>query len=233
MDIHKPKPVHGFREFLSEIGVIVCGIAIAITGEQGVEALHWSAKVTEARASLRQELSETGGFFLLRVNANECVARRLAELNQIVDDVAAHRKVEPVGDTTPHIGDLLADDAWQAERASQSLTHFPREEFDRFSRLYSQQIDMRIWTHKELDAWSAIRMIEGNPNRLSASDLTAIRSNIQLARTYNYLMSVNADRQIKRMRDLAVTPKPANQERLKTACSPLRRAPPILPYSTY
>lgn len=37
VDIHKPKPVHSIREFLSEIGVIVVGIAIALTGEQLVE----------------------------------------------------------------------------------------------------------------------------------------------------------------------------------------------------
>jgi hypothetical protein len=38
MDIHKPKPIHNFREFLSEIGVIVCGVLIALILEQAVEA---------------------------------------------------------------------------------------------------------------------------------------------------------------------------------------------------
>jgi hypothetical protein len=30
MHIHKPKPLHGVREFLSEIGVIVVGVLIAL-----------------------------------------------------------------------------------------------------------------------------------------------------------------------------------------------------------
>ena len=38
MDIHKPKPVHNLREFLSEIGVIVCGIVIALGSEVNVQA---------------------------------------------------------------------------------------------------------------------------------------------------------------------------------------------------
>ncbi len=31
MDIHKPKPVHSFREFLSEIAVVVCGILMPMS----------------------------------------------------------------------------------------------------------------------------------------------------------------------------------------------------------
>ena len=30
MDIHKPKPWHGVREFLKEIGTIVIGVLIAL-----------------------------------------------------------------------------------------------------------------------------------------------------------------------------------------------------------
>lgn len=232
MDIHKPKPVHNLREFLSEIGVVVCGIAIALAGEQTIEAFHWSAKVSEARASLRQELAETGRFFAFRVRTRDCVGRRLAELNQITDDVAAHRRVAPVGDVSPHLGKLIADDAWQAERASQSLTHFPRDEFDRFSQLYSQQVDMRYWVNKEIEAWAVIRTVEGDPDRLSASDLTAIRGALQQARSFNYLISLNAGDQIARMKALGISPRPLDRD-TNTACAPLRRAPPALPYSVY
>jgi hypothetical protein len=34
MAIHKPKPVHNWRELASEVGVIVVGIIIALTAEQ-------------------------------------------------------------------------------------------------------------------------------------------------------------------------------------------------------
>jgi len=56
MDIHKPKPVHTWRELLSEVGVIVIGIAIALTGEQAIEALHWRHRVEAAETSMRGEL---------------------------------------------------------------------------------------------------------------------------------------------------------------------------------
>ena len=56
MHIHKPKPLHGVREFSSEISVIVVGILIALGLEQTVESLHWRHKVEQAELRLRADL---------------------------------------------------------------------------------------------------------------------------------------------------------------------------------
>lgn len=48
MDIHKPKAAHSWREFLTEIGAIVCGILIAIRLERRV-ALISTAQVNVGR----------------------------------------------------------------------------------------------------------------------------------------------------------------------------------------
>ena len=37
MDIHKPKPWHGVREFLKEYVIIVVGVLTALAAEQAVE----------------------------------------------------------------------------------------------------------------------------------------------------------------------------------------------------
>jgi hypothetical protein len=37
VEIHKPKPVHSWRELLTEIGVVVIGVCIALAAEQTVE----------------------------------------------------------------------------------------------------------------------------------------------------------------------------------------------------
>jgi len=36
MEIHKPKPIHNWREFLKEVGIIVLGVGIALAAEQAV-----------------------------------------------------------------------------------------------------------------------------------------------------------------------------------------------------
>ena len=58
MDIRRPKAPHTWGELLSEIGVIVIGIAIALSGEQAISALHWRHKVWRAETNMRQQLND-------------------------------------------------------------------------------------------------------------------------------------------------------------------------------
>jgi hypothetical protein len=55
MHVHKIKPVHGWREFASEIMVIVIGIVIAIGGEQVVEWSHIRNQTSRKRRELLSE----------------------------------------------------------------------------------------------------------------------------------------------------------------------------------
>jgi hypothetical protein len=58
MHFHLPKPLHGWREFAGEVGIIVIGVLIALGAEQGVEALHNRAQVHEAIDKLHAESME-------------------------------------------------------------------------------------------------------------------------------------------------------------------------------
>jgi hypothetical protein len=62
MDIHKPKPVHSWRELASEIGVVVVGILIAIGLEQAVEALHHSHQREQLVVALRRDGEANRGY---------------------------------------------------------------------------------------------------------------------------------------------------------------------------
>lgn len=56
MEFHKPKPVHGWREFLTEVGVIVIGVLIALTAEAAVDSLRWAERTRQTKEHLRAEL---------------------------------------------------------------------------------------------------------------------------------------------------------------------------------
>jgi len=62
MEIHKPKPIHNWREFLAELGTIVLGICIAISLEQFVEYLHWHHEVQIGRGALTEEITVIDNF---------------------------------------------------------------------------------------------------------------------------------------------------------------------------
>ena len=77
MDIHKPKPIHGWREFLKEVGIIVLGVLIALGAEQAVARLHELRLADETRATARAELSAGLRNFINRRAIQACIDRRL------------------------------------------------------------------------------------------------------------------------------------------------------------
>lgn len=58
---HLPKPLHGWREFVGEVGIIVLGVLIALGAEQAVEKVRVHDQIRRAEAALRLELAEDDG----------------------------------------------------------------------------------------------------------------------------------------------------------------------------
>jgi hypothetical protein len=55
MRIRLPKPLHGWRAFVGEVGIIVVGVLIALGGQQAMEAVHQGAQVRDMTNKLRAE----------------------------------------------------------------------------------------------------------------------------------------------------------------------------------
>jgi hypothetical protein len=55
MQFHLPKPLHGWRAFVGEVGIIVLGVLIALTAGQVVEWVHWRQQQRETLERLFQE----------------------------------------------------------------------------------------------------------------------------------------------------------------------------------
>ncbi|MDE2356158.1 MAG: hypothetical protein KGL69_05335 [Alphaproteobacteria bacterium] len=85
MEIHKPKPAHNLREFLSEIAVVVIGIVIALGGEQALEAVSWHEKIHVAEAAMRRELqNDDGPQAVVREDLRGCFKQQLTTLRQAI-----------------------------------------------------------------------------------------------------------------------------------------------------
>ncbi|MBS0273826.1 MAG: hypothetical protein JSR55_05370 [Proteobacteria bacterium] len=61
MHVHLPKPLHGWREFAGEVGIIVVGVLIALAAEQLVDAWQWREKTGHAEDAMRIELADDDG----------------------------------------------------------------------------------------------------------------------------------------------------------------------------
>ena len=136
MHIHKPKPVHGVREFLSEIGVIVVGVLIALALEQGVEALDWSHKVAQAEvrlaADLRDDSAYAAQYEILKPCVDGYLDRMQADL--LKHDSADMMHLHEFG--SPVLGEPWKIVAWQSAVAGQIGDHMSNSRFEDYAEAF-------------------------------------------------------------------------------------------------
>jgi hypothetical protein len=219
MEIHKPKPIHNWRDFLKEVGIIVLGVSIALAAEQTVEYFHWRSEVAQARQALRAEITAVDEFYLWRVAIAPCLDSRLAKAQQAIDEIAAGHKIEAPDVNVRGTGALLSDSEWQSERSAQTLTHFPRQELAKMSRFYAQVPEFVTWETKEADAWWALRVLELSGEGIGAEDLSQLRLNLQVARHHGWLIELNARRMLAVSDALGVGRPRPDRERVSKFCT--------------
>ena len=94
MHIHKPKPLHGVREFLWEIAVIVIGVLIALSAEQTVQSFEWRDKIRRAHEDMGNEISaDDGPQVLERLALTNCVEASLRTIRSEVESGASRTMV--------------------------------------------------------------------------------------------------------------------------------------------
>jgi hypothetical protein len=82
MHFHLPKPLHGWRAFVGEVGIIVLGVLIALAAEQVVENIHDRYLAREALEHIRGELSFDSAFAAERVAIGDCMRSSFTDLRQ-------------------------------------------------------------------------------------------------------------------------------------------------------
>ena len=80
MQLKVRNPLHGWRTFAAEVGIIVLGVLIALGAQQVVEGLHWRGDVREADQRMREDIVTNLNNASERFAIDPCLRTRLAEL---------------------------------------------------------------------------------------------------------------------------------------------------------
>ena len=151
MEIHKPKAAHSWREFLIEIGTIVCGILIALGLEQTIEAVHWNEQVKRTDEAMQAELKKDFGFAYGRRVIGACINDRIAYLRDKLLEPGPKWAAASLNtiDSGFYQKDVIAPvirvpwkpwrmEAWQTALSSGVLNHMEPERVAVYARLYDQ-----------------------------------------------------------------------------------------------
>jgi hypothetical protein len=185
MEIHKPKPIHNWRDFLKEVGTIVLGVGIALAAEQAVEWYHWHNKVAEAREIIATELSGSVGNAIERIMMEKCGERRLDALAQILDTASRTGQLPPVGDIGMMPLRQGTSGAWEGVLASQTATHFPRRQLATLATIYGYVRKADTFAEPEVAAWTELSGMSGPGRRLDSAAEDRLRAALGRARYFN------------------------------------------------
>ena len=190
MDLHKPKPWHGVREFLKEYLIIVVGVLTALGAEAGVEALHWRHVVAGERENLRTEAGWNEATMASRRLIEPCVTRRLAELDELF---RRHHRGEPLGKVGPvgRPGYVSGgNQGWDLALADQAVAHMSQKEKTLYTAL-AQSYASYDFTHlEERAAWRELQVLDHSED-LEAADWSALRRSLEAARDSDQQMRVH------------------------------------------
>lgn len=180
MDIHKPKPWHGWREFLKEYLIIVVGVLTALAAESVVENLHERRLSNEAREAVRAELNTNITNVGRRFIYESCVRNRLAELRDVLDRGEAGQAVAP-GPVGAPGGLRIATQRWQAATAGGRTSLLPSDEQAALARVYNSLDGLTGIQTLERQAWMELDALDGL-HRLSPQMLYGARVALAQAR---------------------------------------------------
>lgn len=143
MHFHLPRPLHGWREFVGEVGIIVLGVLIALSFEQVAEWVHWRVRAADARVALRAEVGH--GFLVTeeRQAVANCLDEQLSRMEAAV--IGGGSRIKPL----PVHSDLFrytvrapirswTESAWQSVIVEGVSPHLNRRERELLPIYYAQ-----------------------------------------------------------------------------------------------
>jgi hypothetical protein len=176
MDIHKPKPWHGWREFLKEYLIIVVGILTALAGEQLVEKIHWAHLAEDARVALKPNETKLLHDAAEREAQSRCLAAEFRLMQLVLDRGAATGWLESVPAVRNPTRQAWTLSAYEGVASGQVLPHFPTAERNAVTSMYRWTVYMQANRELEVRDWSLLRTLEAPRRRASDAELGNLRA---------------------------------------------------------
>jgi hypothetical protein len=161
------RPLHGWREFIHEIVIVVIGVLLALAGAELIEKWRWQIEVASTRQAIANEIVEATDQAAMRLAVEDCNRERISELAAKLKASSGHWTADPLRlapgaqpsthwdnlsmgrvYSTPLVG--WGQDAWDTAKSNGGLDHMSREEVAADSAVYGEIAAMREYQNQEL-----------------------------------------------------------------------------------
>jgi hypothetical protein len=201
MHFHLPKPLHGWRAFVGEVGIIVVGVLIALGAQQVVETIQDRDRVQHGEDSLKDNFKRFVQYTGEVEAASPCLTARAAELRALIDRAAATGHLPAVGPIPQPPNRPWQIDTYDAMAASQAITHVPHEQAILYSRIAMSAVDIYDDAVTEWNDWGKLQSLSGPARKFGAPEEAEVRQTLAEAVHKNALIRVIAEATLARIRN--------------------------------
>lgn len=184
MHVHLPKPLHGWRQFVGEVGIIVLGVLIALGAEQAIDGIHKRSEAREARSEIEAEVVTDITRIEQRAFNADCVDARLNEMDRIIDGEKADGSVlrpSLIGRPPRY---AIETTRWDAASQSGRVSLLPSDWQAQFGFLYTVLRYHYQTNTEEESVWSRLNALSGI-ERITPEVRFALKEDIAQARFDN------------------------------------------------
>ena len=185
MRFHIPKPMHGWREFAGEVGIIVLGVLIALGAQQLAQNVQQRSDANEARRSVRGELEVNMSRLASRAAQKHCVENRMEEIQALLDKAANNPLITTPGWVGRPQYWSMQTVRWDAIAQSGRAALLPADDLADYGALYSWMGNINGVMTKEQADWARLRTLEHMP-KLTPEMIFELNATLQDARYSNW-----------------------------------------------
>jgi hypothetical protein len=178
MHVHLPKPLHGWREFVGEVGIIVLGVLIALASDAVIERANWLHKVKLADANMRVEIernrTNAAQYAILHPCADRMLDRMTADL--ISGNTVDLNTLHAIGE--PFVTEAWTATAWEAAVAGEIGDHMDAQRFLNYAEAFRRSAMMTDIQFRLRDNYAAAMV-----GRFGLKEPSAVPAEVTAAET--------------------------------------------------
>src|SRR3954449_599882 len=204
MHVHVPKPLHGWREFAGEVGIIVLGVLIALGAQQVVETINGNSQVREFRRAVDDELAYDLGSYKQRLLLTSCVEARLAELDHVIASDRAGQPIRIHGLSHWPVSFSLRTSVWTG-RTGDVEARMPLQTRLAYAKIYDDLANFDVHRVDERNAWMELGEFD-DVQELGSADLMRLRGLVSKLRWIDGIILANWPEEAERGQALGIFP---------------------------
>ena len=172
MKLSRFEPLHGWRAFFGEVGVVVLGVLLALGAQQLVQDWQIRSDVRGFRTTIDREIGMNVYALDLRASQFGCDRRRVAELTRWLDQSRSVPSAPAIYPKAPFVSSPYLS-AWNS-RDAETYRQLPADVRQKYAMFYDDVDNQFDLAKLELAAWGSLRAFS-EPGPMSLEDRRTAR----------------------------------------------------------